>query len=514
MSITVKDCLQLPSLSLGRVIAGHGGLGNIVTNVSVMEFNDTDEADILSPNELLISALYCVKDDVDAQCRLIQKARRSGDVGLVLFYSEQILKEVSPRLLRIADHLNFPIIIMPGNDMGLKYSDVISDVTEAIYMDRSAELFFVSDTMKLLSQSPEQERTPAMVLKLASNYARAAFFLCDEYENPMAVSFWPATNYMDISEAISICENGEKNGVRVLRRRFRDKKDTQLVLYAASGNRKLNASILSEVVEAIQIFSLVWNYNMNPDTPKSLIPALLRGKAELVRYICSRNHIDACCLNKMLLLELLSPEDISSSGLLTSCIRDLFTEAGKQAVYDVFGSYFVILYESESSVKDRIMEESLFEILERQESVLTCTAFASSKLVEDAAGFYGVFCENLHIAKQIFPGKKRFTYSDIYFANRAETAILSIENQDHYYGELFLPIVKSGEEELMPTLVTYLLDCNSEIKTTAETLFLHRNTVLYRLNKIRTLLGCDLAEMPMAYDIYLAAAIYRMQNGK
>ncbi|MGN0658543.1 MAG: helix-turn-helix domain-containing protein, partial [Emergencia sp.] len=54
------------------------------------------------------------------------------------------------------------------------------------------------------------------------------------------------------------------------------------------------------------------------------------------------------------------------------------------------------------------------------------------------------------------------------------------------------------------------LDCNSEIKATAEALFVHRNTILYRLNKIRSLLGCDLKEMPMAYDIYLAAAIQRI----
>ena len=191
MSITVKDCLKLPSLSLGKVIAGHDGLNNIVTTVSVMEFNDTDDQDILSPNELLISALFCVKDDVDAQCRLIKKARRSGDVGLVLFYSKMILGEISPKFIRMANYLHFPVILMPENDMGLKYSDVISDVTEAIYTDRSAENYFVSDTMQILSQSPEQERTPSMVLKLASSYAKAAFFLCDERKNQSPHLFGP-----------------------------------------------------------------------------------------------------------------------------------------------------------------------------------------------------------------------------------------------------------------------------------------------------------------------------------
>lgn len=75
MSVTLRDCLKLPSLSLGRVIAGHGGLDNIVATVSVMEFDDEEEEDFVTPNELLISALYCVKDDVQASAECSDSAR-------------------------------------------------------------------------------------------------------------------------------------------------------------------------------------------------------------------------------------------------------------------------------------------------------------------------------------------------------------------------------------------------------------------------------------------------------
>ena len=512
MSITVKDCLKLPSLSLGKVIAGHDGLNNIVTTVSVMEFNDTDDQDILSPNELLISALFCVKDDVDAQCRLIKKARRSGDVGLVLFYSKMILGEISPKFIRMANYLHFPVILMPENDMGLKYSDVISDVTEAIYTDRSAENYFVSDTMQILSQSPEQERTPSMVLKLASSYAKAAFFLCDEREKPIASSFWPAANYMEFAQIKDAYESQEDNDLKVFRRHFRDKKDTELVLYAASQNNKLNSAILGEVTEAVQLFSLLWNYNLNPDTPEAIIPAILRGKSELASYICSRNHMDGKHFNKMILVEGVDSCDFWPSCAFVSEAGRLFSEFESHAVYDVFGRYFVILYQNDSSVKIKLLEESLYDTLNQSEEVSTWTAYSSSKLTEDASEFFSVFCESLPTARKIFPKKKNFSYSDIYFANRAGAAILSLDSQNHYYNELLMPIIKCSEKELMPTLITYLLDCNSEIKATADTLYVHRNTVLYRLNKIRALLGCDLSQMPMAYDIYLAAAIYRIQK--
>ena len=44
MSITVRDCLFLPTLSLGYVAAGENGLNNIVNRIDVIEFIlDEDE---------------------------------------------------------------------------------------------------------------------------------------------------------------------------------------------------------------------------------------------------------------------------------------------------------------------------------------------------------------------------------------------------------------------------------------------------------------------------------------
>ena len=201
MSVTLRDCLKLPSLSLGRVIAGHGGLDNIVATVSVMEFDDEEEEDFVTPNELLISALYCVKDDVQAQCRMLRQCKNNGDVGLVLFYADMILGSVDERLIELADLLNFPIILLPGKNMGLKYSDVIDDVMEAVFYDQRANRYFISSAMERLAQTVEEKRTPSMLLRYASDYARASFFLCDKEYHIIAHSFWPASNSGDLELA-------------------------------------------------------------------------------------------------------------------------------------------------------------------------------------------------------------------------------------------------------------------------------------------------------------------------
>lgn len=59
------------------------------------------------------------------------------------------------------------------------------------------------------------------------------------------------------------------------------------------------------------------------------------------------------------------------------------------------------------------------------------------------------------------------------------------------------------EEELRKTLQTYLA-CGSCITKTAESLFVHRNTIKYRLKKCEEILGTDLSEEETRFQVKLA----------
>jgi DNA-binding PucR family transcriptional regulator len=50
------------------------------------------------------------------------------------------------------------------------------------------------------------------------------------------------------------------------------------------------------------------------------------------------------------------------------------------------------------------------------------------------------------------------------------------------------------------------------MQKTGELMFLHKNTVKYRIRTIKELIGSDITKMPGFYDLYLAAAINRLRN--
>lgn len=75
---------------------------------------------------------------------------------------------------------------------------------------------------------------------------------------------------------------------------------------------------------------------------------------------------------------------------------------------------------------------------------------------------------------------------------------------DHYLG-LLIEADKKKDSQLLETLDSYLAN-NQNIASTSRELFIHRNTLLYRIEKIESLLSHSLSEKD--YTLYLQLALY------
>ena len=70
--------------------------------------------------------------------------------------------------------------------------------------------------------------------------------------------------------------------------------------------------------------------------------------------------------------------------------------------------------------------------------------------------------------------------------------------------------VLEKEEGMIEILECIFLDTNMNIQACAELLFIHKNTVYYRLKKIQKYLGYDPFEMPVSANLMLELALYRL----
>lgn len=193
MSITVRECLKLPSLRNAEVLAGHAGLDQYVSTVSVLEYAKTFAManPLFLGNEIILTAFISIKDDVDAQCEAIRRLHAVGEAAIVLYYVDYYMENVDQKLISVANELDFPLIVMPRNDYSLRYSDVITEVLMHIFRDQQNETRFATQLLQQISMMREQQRSISGILRLLSDRCQYTFLLVDEDGRDCGFAPWP-----------------------------------------------------------------------------------------------------------------------------------------------------------------------------------------------------------------------------------------------------------------------------------------------------------------------------------
>lgn len=129
MTLTMNDVMNLGKLNECEVVAGHQGMNRVVKHISVIEVPEV--AKWLKGNELLLTTLYSIRNDEEGQISLIQKLNASGVSGLAIKPSQ--LPDIPQSIIDSANELNFPIIKIP---VEIKYLDILTPVMNRLVNDK------------------------------------------------------------------------------------------------------------------------------------------------------------------------------------------------------------------------------------------------------------------------------------------------------------------------------------------------------------------------------------------
>lgn len=131
--VTVREALRLGALSKARVVAGHGGLDNIIRYVSVIEVPDAVRW--FQGYELMITAAYSYRHSEEALVQLVEDLVCADAAALAICYSQRYLGTIPQKVIDRANELNFPILELP---LDVKYIEIITPVLTAI-VNRQAQ---------------------------------------------------------------------------------------------------------------------------------------------------------------------------------------------------------------------------------------------------------------------------------------------------------------------------------------------------------------------------------------
>lgn len=134
MELTVSDFLALPQLEGLRLVAGKNGMERVITRTNVMDNPDT--LDWLMPGEFLLSSGYILREQPELQRTLISSLAEINCAGLCVKLG-RYLDALPPAMVKAANDLDFPLIELP---FGYSLATVAAAVNAKLYSQNDRQI--------------------------------------------------------------------------------------------------------------------------------------------------------------------------------------------------------------------------------------------------------------------------------------------------------------------------------------------------------------------------------------
>lgn len=528
MSVTMRDVLALPCLREAKVLAGRGGLDKIVSSISVLEYAQNTplftemmaSLDFIG-SELAITGFTNVPRDVEAQCNAIRMSSAVGIVGMLLYYVGIFVPGVDQRLVELADSLDFVLVCMPENRNNLRYSEAITEVMEAILRDQTQETSFIPQILEQLARLPDHLRSMDALLKLLSDRVHASLALLDGEGRLINCVTWPRGLEESLAQAISQAPPSPamtlRYGGEALSgyRRAITGLHSQSMQLVSLRTHPLGEREITQLGEAVQLFVNIWSEHHGDAVMTELIRAIMLDEPIKMRRLAEVLEVDIAAISTLWMLQLSAAQEGEESRLyrrLLSLARETLSPQCRIMFGDVYeGSVVLFLADPLLNQNAEALSEGLLQNIQAESLGAILYTCPYVRTTADVRRAYLEFGSNLETALRIFPGRTHLTRQEVGFAARCNELLAQGEQARRQYMEIIEPLYKDGNEDsALETLTVFLLDAGSSIPQTAERMYLHPNTIKYRIRRIRDKLGFSPFRMPESYALYQAVALYRL----
>ncbi|SFL68450.1 purine catabolism regulatory protein [Paenibacillus sp. 1_12] len=126
MGITVREAMRIGGLVRCKVVAGEGGLDRVIDSITVMEVPDVIRW--LKGNVLLLSSLYPIKDDTEAINQLVQQLNEVNSAALAI-KTRQYVQEIPKAIIEAGNRIQLPIIEIASE---VSYLEIMTPLMELI----------------------------------------------------------------------------------------------------------------------------------------------------------------------------------------------------------------------------------------------------------------------------------------------------------------------------------------------------------------------------------------------
>lgn len=550
--IEVRELFRFDFLEEKNLVSGSNGLDRQITKINVMEVPDI--INWVTPGEFLLTTAYSLKDDMEKLKNLIPMLNEKGLAGLGI-KTKRYIDEIPQDIINVANELGFPIIEIPIN---VSYSEIITKVLLEInnkqtyiltaidrfhdrllaIMLKGGSLFEIAEAIHVsignsVAISEDIYKTEAIVCNGKANDFKNVLA---EFKNKNPLNYTCKVDTYDKTFAndiiggcevkridIPICIENEHYGFIHI---WEDKKSLSLTelsviessmsLIALDIVKKLSITEI-ENKHRIEFFDNLLSKDKKNhqkaleranlfNFDEKLVYAVVLIKFNNIHEIVNFTHNNSDYIHKL-------------HGKLTNIIEKITRLNNYNVLYANKSDRFIILFGS-----NRNTEDYKKEVIEFSNSIHAYTKNAGinsnisigiGRTYEKTNELWSSYRESTRASDN---SMENINNTPVHYDDLGIYRILSYEELQpelhKFYDEILGSLVeydKEKDSELIETLKTYF-HCGGNLKKISKEMYIHYNTIIYRIQRIKEILGIDFDNHENMLNLQICLKVYDILN--
>lgn len=558
--LTVRQLLKLPALRDLKLVSGEEGLDHVISSVNIMD--NPDALDWFSPGEMLVTSGYFFKDSEERQKEVMKQLKNLNCPALCI-KPKRYFGTVPDCILELGNKYKMPIIEIPYGMSFAKISTfVLAETSENYDVINKKSLEIHEEFLRISLHSGGLKKICQSLSSMIGN----SVILMDKYWN---VLLWevqekdphPVTDFLPLEMSKSFVDD---EFIRTLPMDF---ESLQKPLVRSTTLHDVEIPfVLMPVSIGVQHhgYILVWNTlkelqdidfialenaamsfalerirNNELERTKNRIrrdffDELLSGQikdVENLTYLCEVHGLNPSLSYTPMILSVSLESEYSMENLIERKREE--DEKVKETLrfiddYAIQKDYVLHAFSQNTQIilllgKKTKEDHSISLMKSLGEELLTDAEISiknvslymgigkTAKNLLDLHKSFREAKEALRLLKKTPTEKKISHFEDFIVHHFLEENIDPTEMRQffqHTLGPIHEYDVKY-KSELLPTLESWIAH-HFNVAETARALFAHRNTILYRMDRISTILQSDLKDSDEILKCQLALKIYRL----
>ena len=542
--LTVGRMLRMPAFERAKLVAGAGGLDNVIRWVHIVDLPEAKD-EWARGGELLLTAGVGLRDAPERQAALIPNLARRGLAGMVLSVGLH-LDRASESMVAAANQLNFPIIELPPDVPFVEITrTVLTQIVNQQYAlrERAEEIHRTLTTLVL-----EGSTLQGVADALAEILQRSITIETTSFEILAATRFGaedaarkrtvangrtPPDLAQHLGE-LGIYERllAERRSIRVPALPALDMTMERIVapiivageiigyVWIIAGENRLDALDELAIEHAATVAALI----MHKERAVLYAAMSLRGDffEQLLHYVdppdsrvVERAHQLGFCLDCAYQILIAEAEPGRGEGPSSLTVRiEQRLEHSHPALVFARGRRVVIVLHGPRLTAGRRIAQELVTVLSRPADPLWIGVGRPIANLADLRVSYNQATEAADVARALGQGAGVLHFDDLGLLHWLRHLPPDVLRENVYMEavEILAQYDAEHDAELLQTLETYLEA--PSVGEAADLLFIHRNTLSYRLERIEKLLQVDLSEPQQRLNLHVAAKCYHLNRNR